>query len=133
MRKLSALLAAVTLLCGLTLATSGPASATGAWLGCRVSPGSDTTWEPWCQNTEPASWYDAGFLVQDARTPLSYSWSVPAGYSIYADCGSSDNSCGVVVHQGDYITVSVTLDYGTYSETYSASADIEPYCGTQFC
>jgi hypothetical protein len=72
-------------------------------------------------------------VVQDAPTPLSYTWSVPAYYSIYAYCGSSDKSCGVVTHQGDYITVTVTLNYGDYSESYSASADIELYCGTQFC
>lgn len=133
MRKPAALFALVTLFCGLSLASSSPASATGGWLGCRVSPGTVTTWAQWCQNSEPASWYNAGFLVQNAPTPLSYTWNVPAGYSIYAYCGSTDNSCGVVTHAGDYITVSVTLNYSGSSETYSASADIEPYCGNEFC
>jgi hypothetical protein len=133
MRKLSALLAAAILIWGLTLATSTPASATGAWLGCRVSPGTNTTWSQWCQSSQPASWYNAGFLVQNAPTPMSYTWSVPAGYSIYGYCGSSDNACAVVTHQGDYITVTVTLNYSDHSEIYSASADIELYCDTRFC
>jgi hypothetical protein len=133
MRKLSALLAAVTLICGLTLTTSTPASATGAWLGCRISPGTVMTWSEWCQNSKPASWYNAAFLVQDAPTPLSYTWSVPAGYSIYAYCGSTDNSCAVITHPGDFITVTVSLNYSGSSQSYSATADIEPYCGTQFC
>jgi len=133
MRKLSALLAAVVLVCGLTLVNSGTASATGAWLGCRVSPGRITTWSQYCSNSQGASWYNAGFLVQDAPAPLSYTWSVPAGYSVYAYCGSTDNSCGVVVHQGDYITVTVTLNYSDHSESYSAIAAIEPYCGSMPC
>jgi hypothetical protein len=137
-RKVVALLAAVIFACGLTLATSSPASATGAWLGCRISPGTVFTWSQYCSNSKSASWYNAAFLVQNAPTPLSYTWSVPAGYSIYAYCGSSDNSCAVVTHPGDEIVVTVTLNYSDHSESYWADATLDPgtgdpYCGGQPC
>jgi hypothetical protein len=130
MRKLAALLAAVILGCGLTLATSSSASATDASLGCRIVPGTITSWGPFCYNTVTASWYNVGFLVQNAPTPLSYTWSIPSGHSIYADCGSTDNSCGVVAYAPDYFTVTLTLNYSDHSQSYSATASLEtcPYC-----
>jgi hypothetical protein len=133
MRKVFALLVTFATACGSLLAAGGPASAAGPWLGCRVAPGTVFTWSPYCSNSQNASWYNAGYLVQDAPTPLSYTWSIPSGYSVYADCGSSDNSCGVVVHQGDDIVVTVTLNYSDHSESYSAEATIDQYCGSQLC
>jgi len=56
-----------------------------------------------------------------------------SGHSVYADCGSGDNSCGVVVHYGDDIIVTVTLNYSDHTERYSAEATSDQYCGSQLC
>ena len=135
MRKLSALLAAVTLLCGLILVTSGPQHRRPAHVAGLPSLARLR--------------YDLEAVVPKLGTGFFGTAKIPRARGtdtavLQLECAdglqhlrrtvaAADNSCGVVVHQGDYITVSVTLDFGTYSETYSSSADIEPYCGTQFC
>ena len=49
-------------------------------------------------------------------------------------CQSTTNYCQLTVGRGGkIIDVSVTLSQGGATETLTASADIEPMCGTQWC
>jgi len=133
MRKLCAALATLALVAGLGLFASSPAGATGTTFGCRISPGTIFTWNQYCHTSEAASTYNAGFLVQNAAIPLSYSWSIPSGHAIYSGCGSSDNSCGVLAHQGDEFEVTVNLTYSDHTESYWSDATIDQWCGNNIC
>jgi hypothetical protein len=136
MRKLLVLLVALAATLGVSVSTSGSASALGGeWLGCRMTPSTVGTFSADCGNNVPASSYRVTFGVQNETAPSTYSWSIPAAYEsrIYSGCSSTTNSCVLTTYRAEDITVSVTLTQGGSSATLTSTASIEAFCGQQLC
>lgn len=136
MRKLAAttMLGAVAVATALMPATNASALG-GETLGCRVAPGHTFTFSNVCSNDSPTSTgYSIGFLVQNTSGTYAYAWSIPAHSSVSSGCTSTSSSCTISVSrgQGEY-DMSVTLSQGGSSETLTAYADIEPWCGNMIC
>lgn len=127
MRKLLAVFIAVISALGLMLFSSGNASASGEWLGCRIAPGTQFNFYQTCSNTGgPAAdgYYSVAFMVQNETVSSTYAWTGP-GYPVYSGCTSTTNWCTLKVYQGSRtINVSVTLTQGAYVQTLSSTAYI---------
>lgn len=135
-RKLFVLLAALAATFGLMVPSATSASALGGeWLGCMITGGPGYYYSP-CVGGSASGPVVIDFVVMDETAPSTYSWSVPAVYvtKISSGCASTTNYCQLTVGRGGKeITVSVTLTQGGASATHTASASIEPMCGTQWC
>jgi hypothetical protein len=137
MRRLAAttMVGAVAVATALMPATNANALG-GETLGCRVAPGAPTApYSEGCGNGGPSSsGYTIGFLVQNTSGTYAYAWSIPGYSSVYAGCTSTSNSCTIKVTSAprEY-DMSVTLSQGGSSETLTAYADIEPWCGREPC
>jgi hypothetical protein len=115
--------------------TTNASALGGETLGCRVAPGHTFTFSEFCTNDSPSSsGYTIGFLVQNTSGTYTYAWSIPGPSSVYAGCTSTSDSCTISVTRStrEY-DMSVTLSQGGSSETLTAYADIEPWCGNMLC
>jgi hypothetical protein len=137
MRRLAAttMVGAVAVATALMPATNANALG-GETLGCRVAPGGPTApYSEGCGNSGPSSsGYTIGFLVQNTSGTYSYAWSIPGPSSVYAGCTSTSNSCTIkVTNAAREYDMAVTLSQGGSSETLTASAYIEAWCGSEPC
>jgi hypothetical protein len=140
MRKVFSALAVAAAATTLAVVDAGTASALGGeQLGCYVSP---TRTYPqaspdYCYNNSmPASSYTATFQVMNLNGSYSYAWSVPALYAskIVSGCTSSSSTCVLGnLTPTKVITVSVTISQSGQSSSLEATADIEPWCGNDWC
>jgi hypothetical protein len=136
MRKLAAtaMVGAMAVATAMMPATNASALG-GETLGCRVAPGHTFTFSSFCTNDSPSnSGYTIGYLVQNTSGTYRYAWSIPGPSSVYDGCTSTSNSCTISVTRASReYDMSVTLSQGGSSETLTASADIEPWCGNMLC
>lgn len=136
MRKLAAttMVGAVAVATALLPATNASALG-GETLGCRVAPGHTFTFSDVCTNDSPSSsGYTIGFLVQNTSGSYTYAWNIPGPSTVYAGCTSTSDSCTISVTRASReYDLAVTLTQGGSSETLTASADIEPWCGNMLC
>jgi len=120
---------------GIGVLSTGTASALGGeTLVCRTA---NTGYSQYCVNNAAPS-YNAYFIVQNETAPSTYSWAVSAeeSYGIVGGCAATDNYCDVSSNAhatSNIITVSVTLTQSGSSETLTAQADLEPWCGREMC
>ena len=135
-RKLLVLLVALGTTLGLMVPTATGASALGGeWLGCQVIPGSGY-YSAGCWGGSASGPVVVDYVVMDETAPSTYSWAVPSGYvtKISDGCQSNTNYCQLTVGRGyQEITMSVTLTQSGATATLTATASIEPMCGTQWC
>lgn len=133
MRKAFSLSLVAASVLGMGVLSTGTASALGGeTLGCRF--GTYPTYKPACVNgTQP--YFTADFLVQNETAPSTYAWSISADYSytLAGGCTSTTNYCDVQSAGGNIVTVFVTLTQDGASETLTASADFEQWCGKTLC
>jgi hypothetical protein len=144
MRKVLALFIALVSALGMMLFTSGSASASGEWLGCRIAPGSEFNFYNHCYNTrgpDANHYYSVAFMVQNESVASTYSWVRPSG-AIFGGCTSTDNWCSLKVYAPSYIEkdfyVSVTITQGAYSNTLYSDGHIYwegggSGCTLQYC
>ena len=135
-RKVLVSLAVLATTLGLMVPTATSASALGGeWLGCQVIPGSGY-YSSGCWGGAASGPVVVDYVVMDETAPSTYSWAVPSVYvsKITAGCASTTNYCQLTVGRGGKdITVSVTLSQDGATATLTATATIEPMCGTQWC
>ncbi|HEU5270300.1 MAG TPA: hypothetical protein VFU36_10285 [Jatrophihabitans sp.] len=119
---------------------AGPATAATEYLGCFIGPSRyPPSYQPNCVNSSmpsPDGLYDVTFQVVNPRSPETYAWSVPTAMVSHesSGCTSTANYCSLVnISPTKLITVSVTGTSNGVSVTMSSTADIEPWCGNQFC
>lgn len=130
MRKLRALVAVTSTIAALGVVNCSSASATGEWLGCRISPGTEFNFYQFCTTTQAASTYYVAFQLLNDSGLSSYSWSIPTAYqsSIYSGCTSTTNYCTIRAHASGQ-EIAVTVNGGL-----TAYAEMEPWgCSSQEC
>lgn len=103
-------------------------------LGCFVNSGVPGVYTSECLAANPQPSYDVVFQVLGESGSYTFSWSVGGG-TIVAGCTSTSDSCiiHVLSNRLQIIPVSVTLSQGGQQRTVSATAEIEPVCGNDFC
>jgi hypothetical protein len=135
MRKFFAVFAVAIMAMTLGVLAASPASALGGEsLVCGVSPGYSSG--SVCYNDAPSSQYTVSFGVANESGSYTYAWSVPSPWSgrIVSGCTSTTDYCQVTAgNRSAEITVSVTLTQGGASETLSATAVMDPWCGNYQC
>jgi len=130
------LFAAVVAAVGLSLVSSGSASALGGeTLLCRVVPvvGNPPFTQTCTNRTLITGTYSAGFHVFDTAGGYdSVNWIVPSPYTP-TSCGWFDCSINMTSRFDQTVTVQVVLTQGGTSLTLSATAHINAVCGSQLC
>ncbi len=135
MRRFMALLTTVIAALGIALYSSGTASASGEWLGCRIAPGYEFNFYPTCGTAagpDASGYYSVAFVVQNETAASTYSWATYS-YPVLTGCTSSTNWCTVSAGTNEEIQVSVTLTQGAYAQALSSTAHTpsvvcDPYC-----
>jgi hypothetical protein len=117
-----------------------PAAAATEHLGCFIGPSRyPPSYPNQCVNSSmpsPTGTYSVTFQVVNPRSPETYAWSVPTGLVSHESggCTSTSNYCNLVnLYPPRMVTVSVTATSNGVPVTMSSTADIEPWCGNQFC
>lgn len=121
---------------GLTLGTASPASAFGGeTFGCRIAPGTEFDWYPTCTNSGGAQTYNVGFAVLDTSGTYTYSWTITGSYRyVITGCTSTSYDCAVATGRGGKeISATVTYTQAGQGATQTATAYIEPWCGSRPC
>lgn len=134
-------LAAIVLAAGaFGVATSSPAQAFGdETFGCRIAPGFDPAFRPFCTNTKPSPTYNVAFLVQNlSGDGYTFSWIISGTFigGVSTGCGQTDSICGLNVRGGrldSEIQMTVILSQGGQMAAKHATAVINAYCGPQLC
>lgn len=124
MRTFLAYLTSVTAALGLMLFSGGDASASGEWLGCRISPGYESNFYSSCYTDagpDGTGDYTLTYAVQSESATSTYSWSA-AGYDIVSGCTSTASWCMILAGNYQEIQMSVTLTQGAYSQTLYSTA-----------
>ncbi|HJQ03669.1 MAG TPA: hypothetical protein VJ851_18895 [Jatrophihabitans sp.] len=119
---------------------AGSAAAAGESLGCFIGPSRyPPSYPNQCVNSSmpsPTGTYSVTFQVVNPRSPETYAWSVPSTLisSETGGCTATTNYCSLAnLRPTKVITVSVTATSNGVPVTMSSTADIEPWCGNQFC
>jgi len=123
-RYLVAFLTAVLATLGLALFSGGTASASGEWLGCRISPGYESNFYPSCYTDagpDGTGDYTLSWVVQNESAASTYSWSA-AGYDIVSGCASNTSWCMILAGNYQEIQMSVTLTQGAAAQTLYSTA-----------
>jgi hypothetical protein len=114
-----------------------PAMAAGPTLACTFSPGNGVFHTGFCENNVPSISYTLTWLVQNAPSGATYSWTHPG--TAVGGCTSTSTECLITVsgRATKTFTATVVVRTGTTHTTLSASADVEPVCvsaeGPVFC
>jgi hypothetical protein len=136
-RKFACLLAALVATLGMTVFSTGTASALGTpSFGCRVAPGTEFNFYQTCSNTRSASAYSVAFKVENTSASTTYSWTIPAYYQsrITNGCTSTSSSCTMSAPSWEQeINVDVAFNDGGTSGYLSSTANIVQYCSWGIC
>lgn len=120
--RIGAVLAGLLVVCAVQ---AGPASAADA-AGCRIAPGTEFAFKPFCVNTKAASSYTVAFHVPAGTTGT---WTVTGDWvSVYVGCGATDDYCTVTTRGS-----SADREVQGAKGGYSFDAYIRAYCGSSLC
>ncbi|HEX8080231.1 MAG TPA: hypothetical protein VF557_08480 [Jatrophihabitans sp.] len=135
LRKLACLLAILATTLGLTVFSTGTASAIGQeTFGCRIAPGNEFNFYQTCRNTRNSNtYYSVAFKVQNATASSTFSWTIPAFYQsrIISGCTSMSSGCTLSappVYEQE-IHVDVWISDGGASRFLNSSAYLVEVCG----